>query len=495
MANSLNTKLTATLIVLALLICSTYGLVSYYYILKQQLADKQLLNRDLAINLVNELNWLPSDRVDNKKWSEKLDSFMSINPGIEIYILDLQGNIVVHSKNDTEIQRQQINVKPLQQHIKGDHMYPLIGQDPLALDLEKPFTVAQVPNKHAPQGYLYVVLHSQQQIEFEANKKANYYWYISMYLLAVSLTIAFVIAIVFFRQFTRRINTLTSVVSQFRESGFVTHDHYQLPLNKDDKKDEIGILNQSFDSMAKHMQRQFAQIQSADENRRNLLAGISHDLRTPLTALRGHLEILLSKSDHLKLKQKEKYLGICIKNTLRMGKMIEDIFQLSRLQSREIKLNPEAFSIEDLAQDVLLMLKPLAEQKGCTLSLSLSCKSIAFVQADIALIERVLENLLSNAIHHTDNGIIELIVEQESERVKISVKDNGEGIKNSDHQKITLPYYQCDSPSSATSKSGLGLAICENILALHQQKLNLISEPSKGSCFFFYLGSIDTHTI
>ncbi len=494
MFNSLNTKLTLSLVLLALVICSSYGFISYQYILKQQLADKQILNRQLATDLVKELDWLPSDRLDADKWQQRLQSFMSINPGVEIYLLDLIGNIVATGGNERQLTRLQIDVRPLEQHIIGDHMYPLIGQDPTTHDLDKPFTVAPVPNAELPQGYLYVVLNSQQQQEFEADKKANYYWMISMYILAVSLSIGFLIAVLFFRTFTRRIKNLSSAVKHFRDSDF-GHNHYQPQLQADYRNDEIGYLNQSFDSMAQQIQLQMTQIQSVDENRRNLLAGISHDLRTPLTALRGYLEILQTKSLKLSQEQNREYLNICIKNAVRMGDMIEDIFQLSRLQANEIQLQSELFSIQDLAQDVLINLKPIAQNKGIDIVLDLCSDSIPSIYADISLIERVLENLICNAIHHTDSGTIELSIQQSGDKVKISVSDSGLGIAIEDQQKIFLPYYQGKAITAGSSKRGLGLAICDKILNLHEQQLSLISEPGKGSCFFFYLGSTQPNTV
>ena len=413
----------------------------------------------MATNLVQELGWLPGDQLDDERWIRRLDTFMSINPGIEAYLLDLQGNIQAAGALNTQVQRQRIDVKPLQQHIVGNHMYPLIGQDPVAINVDKPFTVAPVPDRESVQGYLYVVLQSQQQLDFEANKKANYYWLISMYILAVSLTIGFIVAVLFFSKFIQRINNLTSAVSHFRDSDF-SQKPYQQQLENDYNDDEIGYLNQSFDSMAQHIQTQVAQIQAVDENRRNVLAGISHDLRTPLTALRGHLEILSSKSDQFEDKENQKYLDISIRNAVRMGEMIEDIFQLSRLQAKEIELLEEAFSIEDLAQDVLLMLKPIALQKGTKLVLDLSSESIPTVCADISLIERVLVNLTTNAINHTDQGEIKLSITEQNRVVKICVIDNGSGIDFEDQQKIFLPYYQASTTSTNANKSGLGLAIC-----------------------------------
>ena len=490
MANSLNRKIGLTFFVLALLICATYGSISYRFILQQQLADKQILNRNLASDLVEELNWSSTDSINDQKWQDNLKMFMSVNPGIEVYILDRDGNVMVSGLAGDKVFQKNIDTIPILQHIEGDHMYPLIGQDPKQDELNKPFTVAPVPDTKNIQGYLYVVLESQQQIDFESGKKAKYFWLISLYLLAVSLTIGFLIAILIFRKYTARIEKLTHEVSLFKNKD-LGNNQYQSRFKNDLNNDELAYLSHTFDTLATHIQSQFSYIQAINENRRNLLAGISHDIRTPLTALQGHLEILLKKSDRLSSEKRKDYLQISIKNAVRIGKLIEDLFQLSKLQAKEVELKKEEFNIEELAQDVALMLRPMAQAKGNELELNVSCEVIPTVKADIGLIERVLENLISNAINYTDLGQIVVGISNDNDNVRISVSDNGMGIHPDDQKNIFLPYYQINSHNAHRCKSGLGLAICKNILSLHEQSIEVSSKLGHGSCFSFSLDAVN----
>jgi len=213
---------------------------------------------------------------------------------------------------------------------------------------------------------------------------------------------------------------------------------------------------------------------------------VSHDLRTPLAALQGYLETLSIKKD-LNDDDARSYLGIAQKHTDRLSTMIEDLFEVSRLDTGQIKPKLEPFAIQELSHDIVQGFQIIAQKKGVTLNLKCP-DAMLFVNADIALIERVVNNLLDNAIRHTlEGGQVTLINEATNNGAYIAIADTGIGISKEDQARIFERFYRADQrKGDKHNGAGLGLAISQRILELHDSELQVASDGN-GSRFFFEL--------
>jgi signal transduction histidine kinase/tetratricopeptide (TPR) repeat protein len=225
--------------------------------------------------------------------------------------------------------------------------------------------------------------------------------------------------------------------------------------------------------------------------RRELIANVSHDLRSPLASLRGYLETLQIKEQTLTAAERRSYLSIAARQAEHLQELISELFDLARLDFTGYRIAAEPLHLGELARDVLQKFQLAARKKGVTLFLEVP-DSLGLVQADIGLMERTLENLLGNAIAHTPaKGQVRLVVSPGSAgSVTVEVSDTGVGIPREDLPRIFERFYRVDKARSLASEgSGLGLAIVKRIVELHASEIQVQSEVGTGTRFWFTLAA------
>jgi signal transduction histidine kinase len=240
--------------------------------------------------------------------------------------------------------------------------------------------------------------------------------------------------------------------------------------------------------MAQRMVDQLRDLRHNDVLRRELVANVSHDLKTPLASLQGYVDTLLLKDASLSAAERRHYLVIASRSGERLAKLIGDLIELAKLDAREVKLAREAFPVAELMQDVAQKFQLKAEQKQLRLEVELP-PGPPHVCADIALIERVLENLLGNAITHTGaGGSVTLKLHAGTQQALIEVIDTGCGIPEEEIPRIFDRFYRVNDDQRVRGEhAGLGLAITRGILDLHDTRIDVASEPGVGTSFRFGL--------
>lgn len=220
--------------------------------------------------------------------------------------------------------------------------------------------------------------------------------------------------------------------------------------------------------------------------RRELIANVSHDLRTPVAVIQGYVETMQLKQKEISQQQRDKYIEIILQNTNKLRKLINELFELAKLEAAGAKLDVEPFHPTELIQDVLAKFKLMADEKGVALNTNLS-KNMPRVVGDIALIDRVLQNLIENAIKFCAMGdYVNIELEQKNNRVYISVVDSGPGIPDEDMPYIFERYHK-GSNSQKDSSTGLGLAIVKKILDMHGSVIDIETSQAEGTRFTFCL--------
>ncbi len=221
--------------------------------------------------------------------------------------------------------------------------------------------------------------------------------------------------------------------------------------------------------------------------RRDLIANVSHDLRTPLASMRGHLELLASKGEALPREQRTQYLDIALRQSERLAQLIDELFELARLDFKGMQLQRERFAIGELAADVVQKFRLVAEGRRVQLAAH-AAPRLPFVEADLGLVERVLENLIGNALKHTPpGGRVEVLAEAAPGGVRVAVRDSGPGIAPEDRPHIFDRHYR-GREGARGDGAGLGLAIARRIVELHGGELGVEGAPGEGACFVFSLG-------
>ena len=224
--------------------------------------------------------------------------------------------------------------------------------------------------------------------------------------------------------------------------------------------------------------------------RRDLIANVSHDLRTPLVSVRGYLEVLAAKGATLEETQRRSYLDTAVRQAEHLGVLIDELFELAKLDFKGLELQCEVFQIGELASDVLQKFGLLAEGKPIALRLE-AMSGLSAVRADLSLIERVLDNLIGNALKHTPaGGSVTVRLRSVEHGVEVAVVDTGAGIAAADLPHIFDRYYRgraaSGQPSGDARGAGLGLAIARRILELHGRSI-AVESGAAGSAFRFTL--------
>ena len=344
------------------------------------------------------------------------------------------------------------------------------------------FSAARISDGDGLQGYLYIVLGGEQYDHVVQMLGDSYILDSALIILLTALLAALTGGLVVFALQTRRLRVLGNVMRRYAgESG----DGRQAIRYLGNTHDEIDVLGQQFNSMADKITSHIRKLKQMDDARREMVANISHDLRTPLTTMRGYLETLQLKHAELSSEDQQQYLQTVLSHSQQLGRMVEELFELARLDSCESVVFSEPFSMCELVQDVTQKFQLRAHKKSIQLNASLN-PGAPLVYGDIAMMQRVLENLLENGLRHTPaGGSIHVGVDVDSGNVIVQVADTGCGIPAEDVPRIFDRFYQQDKNRSASNSAGLGLANVKRILDLHGSVIKVSSELEKGTTFSF----------
>ena len=366
---------------------------------------------------------------------------MVVNPSIEIYLLDPAGKILAFSAPPGKVKLDRVDLVPIKKWFEDDIVYPLTGDDPRNPARKKVFSAARIPEQGQLQAYLYIILGGEIFDSIAQKLRGSYIMQLSAWWIMASLLFALITGLLLFAYLTRRLKRLAA-----------------------------------------------ANLKQADTMRRELVANVSHDLRTPLATLQGYIETLLLKNERLSDKDRKRHLEIAIRHCQRLSNLVDELFELAKLDSREIQVQCEPFNISELAHDVVQKFNLTAEKRQITIQIDHD-QQLPFANADIAMIERVIENLLDNALRHTSaGGSIRLSFSTQNGDISVCVRDTGSGISEEDLPHIFDRFYHRDrTQEGKAGYSGLGLAITKRILELHGKTILVESKAGSGTAFTFFL--------
>ena len=252
-------------------------------------------------------------------------------------------------------------------------------------------------------------------------------------------------------------------------------------------KDEIGELAAAFNAMAERLEASFVRERALEKTRKDLISAVSHDLRTPLASIRVMVDSI-NDGVVTDLETVKRYLKTTQSEVEKLSRLINDLFEVSQLDSGVLELHVERASLQDLLSDTLESMKPQAVAHGVRLDGSVEGE-LPPVIMDAPRVQRALYNLVQNAIRHTpQDGTIFIHARDADPEVEVEVVDTGEGIPEQDLTKVFERFYRADpSRSRASGGAGLGLSIAKSIIEAHGGRIWAESALGKGSTFRFTL--------
>ena len=214
--------------------------------------------------------------------------------------------------------------------------------------------------------------------------------------------------------------------------------------------------------------------------KRDFIANVSHELKTPITTIRGYVETLISESSEQPWDGRE-FLEIIHKNTLRMERLVHDLIQLSAIESGVVKMEKTGVDLEQFFSELKEEFRKETEKKGLQFEISLDSR-LKSIKADPLRLKQILSNLIDNAIKFTERGSITLCAEKMNGKVVIFVEDTGIGIPEKYIPRLGERFFRVDpSRSRALGGTGLGLAIVKHLVQAHGWQLEIKSSPERGT--------------
>ncbi len=484
----LHYRLSVAMLVIVVLLGSAFYLIDRYSVRMYYEELSQRLNSSLAMYVVNAKPLISDGRVNDDTLTELANRAMVINPTAEIYLLDPDGRILADAFPPGDVQVDQIDIAPIRDLLSESRPLPIKGVDPRDPSTRKVFSAFPVPDQGDPDrhaGYLYVVLGGSHYKAVAVQVAGSDMQRMVAAAILLLVLAAFVAGTLVFSLLTRRLRRLTADVTSFTDDKFESDD----PVAAAGKpKDEIDQVRNACHAMATTIQRQLASLQENDRLRRELVTNISHDLRTPLATMQGYIETLFIKDDTLDPQTRRQYLDIARKHASHLGRLIQNLFELAMLDASRVTPEFEEFSLTELIQDVVQEFELQAQEGRVSLSLEPPQEAVS-VYADISLIQRVLENLVGNALKYTpEGGEVSIAVQRSRAGVGVSVADTGPGITSEDLPRVFDRFYKAGAGApDGNGSMGLGLAIAKRILELHGSEIVVMSQERRGTVFRFDL--------
>jgi two-component system phosphate regulon sensor histidine kinase PhoR len=299
-------------------------------------------------------------------------------------------------------------------------------------------------------------------------------------LLIISLFIVDIFALYLIgRRRNKELDEIKTIINNIRKNKYNSEEEIQLGSN-------LLALQKAIKKMFKKEKSDIEYLQRLQKMRSQFLANVSHELRTPIFAIQGYIETLLNGAVNDK-NVNTHFLEKANQNTISLSNLLNDLIDISMIESGEMRMSYRYFKVNDLINQVVQESRKIAEDKNLELNY-LPAGDDLEVFGDKDKLRQVLINLILNSIKYTEKGKIEVLIEEENKHAKIIVRDTGIGIPENYLDRIFERFFRIDKARSRSQGgTGLGLAIVKHIIEAHNSKVTVTSKVGEGSEFSFLL--------
>lgn len=477
-------RLSGGLLLMLLLLGIAYVSITVSSARKYYQETTQRLHAHVAEHMLLEVNPFSNGEINEEALGKIMHSMMAVNPALEVYLLDGEGQILKYVVLEEKVRLSRVDITPVKTFVANQGKSFVLGDDPRNPGEKTIFSATEVFQEDDFMGYVYMVLVSEKSQNVAEALQGSYFLKIGTRAFWITLVAAFALGLLLIALLTKRIRTIVLGVKKFEEGDYKA----RIAVSG---QGELNNLSRTFNHMADTILQNIEELKEVDSLRRELIANVSHDLRSPLAVIHGYVETLLIKNNKLSETERERYLNIVLKSSEKLSKQVSDLFELSKLEARQVEVHKEKFNLKELLQDTALQYQGMAQEKSISINTNLPEQACA--KADIALVQRAIQNLLDNALKFGKAGQIKLSVElkagDETETKKdqwlISISNTGDPIPEEKLSKLFDRYYK--SATQGTDSTGLGLAIVKNIAAIHDSSLNATSTAAGVTTFSFSL--------
>ncbi len=478
--SSLFWKISGIFLAFTVLLTTVFIIISVKFSEEYNNEAQQKINGGIA---KSALELIPpifvDDSVNDAALKDLMHSMMVAHPSIEVYLLNTEGKILTYVVPQIDVKTDHVSLAPIKQFLarKGDET--IKGDDPKSPDVPKIFSAAKIVEDGQFKGYLYIVLASNEYASTMAALGNSFILKLGVRSLLIALFFTIVLGLLSIWLITSNLNKIIYAVRSFKEGNHSVRIHLK-------SGGELANVANTFNNMAETIEQNIVQLKSVEELRKELIANVSHDLRSPIASIQGFAETILMKEGTLSEEERKKYMEIILQNSENLSKLVNDLFELSKLESNPQMMKPEPLQVAELVQDVADKFQILAKEKNISIN-TIYSKSLPLVYADIQMTDRVFQNIMDNAIKYCNaNDVVTIELELMRDAVKVKISDTGKGISEEELPYIFTRYYKGNKVKNANS-TGLGLAIVKKILDLHKSKIEVFSKVNQGTRFEFQL--------
>lgn len=413
------------------------------------------------------------------------------DPRSAIYLMDSEGRIRAGYTKERSIgSKAAVALEPVERLLKAPVGQTVFGDDPefsarQSLFAAAPFAPSSTRQK--PVGYICVLMRPPDAdvkrglIASYANRSA---FAVALGGVMAGALLVFAVLSLITRPLKRLTDAADAVSMQNADGALnlnvLAHDDDEL------RTDEIGRVSRAFRAMVRRLREQAQQVQRVDANRRQWVANVSHDLRTPLTSLIGHLETIQMRGERMRADDRVRFLGIAMRNAQHLDRLSSSLFDLARLESDDLPLDKSPAHLGEFLDDFVARFAAVAETRSIVMTVEYP-PGLPLLSIDAALVERALANLMDNALRYTPTGgAIILNAAPRDHGVAVTVADSGKGIDAAVLGHVFERFFQGSSHREGGGHAGLGLAVVERVAQLHGGRASAANRVSGGAVFVLW---------
>ena len=429
---------------------------------------------------------------DRLGFAQRLQSYVLFAPHTGLYLVSPQGEILATSGEGRILWASyRVNLKAIRAAQAYDPMMPVFAEDPDVPGETRIVALRPLRDKDGDAGWLMVVSRSADLLTRPSELVKSYALRTGAKAALLTLAIAVALTAAMMAVLTRPLSLLTRRVERIQRSGFSRPISGEEDFPYGDRNDEIGRLSDSFRDAFERLRQETDQVATIDSRRRDMVASVSHDLRTPLTALIGQLETVRMKRDTMPRAEQDRFIDGAFNNAQHLKRLTDALAELGRLDDPAFRIETEPIALHELCDDVAHRFQTHAERLGVRLAVNYP-DGLPLANVDAALIERALSNLLDNAIRVTPaGGAIDVDVDRamlhDQPAIKVAVCDSGPGVSPQDEARVFERFFQSSEHRGRRGSSGLGLAIVSRVVELHHGQAGVNNRPGRGAVFHLLL--------
>ena len=480
---SFSTRLTLALALLLLAYGAFVALLGRQVAAEHEQESLQRLSHGLARHIVEhwpQITLADADQADRAAREALLAMLMVVNPGVQVYVLDADGRVNAYLGEPGMVREPQVDLQPVRAFLAGAAL-PLRGSDPMGSGVPRIFSAAMFAPRAAdtrPPGYLYVVLDGRAREQVAGQLSLRRVWQGAGIAAAIGLLVTLLLGVFAFRRLTLPLQRLAARMRDYRARG---EEGTAAPAGG---ADAVRDIETAFDETTRRIEAQAAREQAQIRAHRDTMAGVAHDLRTPLTALHGHLEALAGSAfaQQADPARRERVLGAALAQSDKVRRLSQQLFELAALQSTDQVLHRERFRLDELVTDAVQKFD--LSDSAPQVTLGGAPPGRLELDGDLQLIERALTNLIDNAMRHAPGAApVRVSLKRAGPEAQIMIEDSGPGLPDDLVHRLENGQSLRDPPPKriAGGIGGLGLAIAQRVALLHGGSLRALPAPQGGT--------------